>query len=227
MIIMQRTRLETAGVGASGLVLITLCALALAVSGCSTALHVDSAFPRPVVASLPIDVGVYYDESVRQYTFEKVADANSVAWSIEIGPAHVRFFNQLFQPVFDNLVHVDSLRSGSSARPVSVVMKPSIEEYTLQTPGDTATEFYVVEIRYKLSFYTPSGDFIQGWSFSGQGRSRSELFNTDESVHKATVAAMRDAAAWLVIELTKHPDIYTQIQAQQSDDGNSPEDHES
>jgi len=227
MITMQTARLETASVRASGLGVITLCALTLAVCACSTAVHVDSTFPRPVVASLPIDVGVYYDESLRQYAFAKAADANSVAWNIEIGPAHVRFFDQLFRPVFDNLVHVDSLQSGSSVRPVSVVMKPSIDEYTLQTPGDTTTEFYVVEIRYKLAFYTPSGDFIQGWSFSGQGRSRSELFNTDESVHKATVAAMRDAAAWLVIELTKHPDFHTQIQAQQSDDGNSLEDHES
>jgi hypothetical protein len=227
MIITRTARRETASFQVTGLAFLALCALTLAVCGCSTPLHVDSAFPRPVVASLPIDVGVYYDESLRQYAFEKEADANSVAWDIEIGPAHVRLFDQLFQPLFENLVQVDSLSSGSGARPVGVVIKPSIEEYTLQTPGDTATEFYEVEIRYKLAFYSPSGDFIKGWSYSGRGRSRSELFSVDESVQKATVAAMRDAAAWLVIELSKYPDFHTRLQAQQKDNANSPHDHDS
>jgi hypothetical protein len=210
-----------------GPLILALCALTLAVCGCSTLVHVDSAFPRPVVASLPIDVGVYYDESLRQYAYEKEADANSLAWNIEIGSAHVRLFDQVFQPVFENLVQVDGLSSGSGIRPVSIIIKPSIDEYTLNTPGDTATEFYTVEIRYKLAFYSPSGDFIRGWSYSGRGRSRSELFGADESVQKATVAAMRNAAAWLVIELTKHPDFRTRLQAQQSDNANIPEDHES
>jgi hypothetical protein len=211
----------------SGLRFFGLCALTLTLCCCSTALRVDGAFPRPVVASLPIDVGVYYDESLRQYAFEKEADANSAAWNIVIGPAHVQLFDQLFQPLFENLVHLDELSSGSAARQVKVIIKPSIDEYTLSTPGDTATEFYVVEIRYKLAFYSPAGEFVRGWSYSGRGRSRSELFSTDESVQKATVAAMRDAAAWLVIELSKHPDFHTRLQAQQSDDANRQQDHES
>ncbi len=227
MRITRTTRGEAAGFRGIGPRFLALCALTVAVCACSTHLHVDSAFPRPLVASLPIDVGVYYDESLRQYTFEKEADANSQTWNIELGPAHVQLFDQLFQPIFENLVHIDSLRSASAARPVSVVIKPSIDEYTLHTPGDTATKFYAVEIRYTLAFYSPSGDFIKHWSYSGQGRSRSELFSADESVQKATVEAMRDAAAWLVIELTKHPGFHTRLQAQQSDNANDPEDHDS
>jgi hypothetical protein len=207
--------------------LLTVCALTLTLCACATALRVDSTFPRPVVASLHIDVGVYYDESLRHYAFEKEADANSVAWDIEIGPAHVQLFDQLFQPIFENLVEVDGLRSGSGKRPVSIIIKPSIDEYTLHTPGDTATDFYAVEIQYNLAFYLPSGKFIKRWSYSGRGRSRSALFNADESVQEATVEAMRDAAAWLVIELTKYPDFRTQFQAQQNDNANRAEDHES
>ena len=41
------------------------------------------------------------------------------------------------------------------------------------------------------------------------------------------VAAMRDAAAWLVIELSKQPDFYRRLQAQQSDDANSRQDDDS
>lgn len=227
MIITPTARQETSCFRVTGLGLLTLSVLTLAVCACSTLVHVDNAFPRPVVASLPIDVGVYYDESLRQYAFEKAADANSLAWDIEIGPAHVRLFDQLFRPLFENLVHVDSLQPDSGERLVSMVIQPTIDEYTLQTPSDTATEFYAVEIRYNLAFYSASGNFIKRWSYSGRGSSRSGLFGADESVQKATVAAMRDAAAWLVIELTKHPDFRSQLQAQQNDDGNSQEDHES
>ncbi|MGB5408999.1 MAG: hypothetical protein WBN43_19725 [Thiogranum sp.] len=227
MRITRTARRKAASLREIGLRFVALCALALSVCACSTPLHVDSAFPHPVVAGLPIGAGVYYDEPLRQYAFKKEADANSLAWNIEIGAAHVRLFDQLFQPVFENLVHVDGLRSGSGKRPVSIVIKPSIDEYTLHTPGETATEFYTVEIHYNLAFYSPSGEFIQRWSYFGRGRSRSELFSADESVQKATVAAMRDAAAWLIIELTKSPDLHTQIQAQQSDNANVPEDHES
>jgi len=227
MRITRTARRNGIGFPGIGLRALALCALTLAVCACATAVRVDSAFPRPVVASLPIDVGVYYDESLSQYAFKKEADANSVTWDIEIGPAHVRLFDQLFQPLFENLVHLDGLRSGSGIRPVSIVIKPSIDEYTLQTPGDTATDFYAVEIRYKLAFYSPAGEFIKHWSYSGRGRSRSELFNADESVQEATVEAMRDAAAWLVIELTKHPDFPTQLQAQQSNDANIRQDDES
>jgi len=227
MRITRTAKRETASLRGIGLPFPALCALTLAVCACSTPVHVDSAFPRPVVASLPIDAGVYYDEPLRQYAFKKEADENSLAWDIEIGPAHVRLYDQLFQPVFENLVQVDGLRSGSGLRPVSIIIKPSIDEYTLQTPRDTATDFYVVEIHYNLAFYSPSGELIQRWSYSGRGRSRSELFSADESVQKATVAAMRDAAAWLLIELAKHPDFHTPLQAQQSDNANIPEDHES
>lgn len=227
MIITQTAGQQPARFRATGLRFLALCALILTVCGCSTNVHVDSAFPRPLVASLPIDVGVYYDASLRQYAFEQEADADSVAWDIEIGTAHVRLFDQLFHPLFENLIQVDSLRSGSGTRSAKVIIKPSINKYTLQTPGDTATGFYEVEIQYTLAFYSPSGDFINHWTYSGRGKSRSELLGADKSVQKATVAAMRDAAAWLVIELTKHPDFHTRRQAQQSDNANSPQDHDS
>ena len=206
---------------------VVLCALLPMLCACTTPVHVDSAFPRPVVASLPVAVAVYYDDSWCHYTFEKEADANSLAWNIEIGPAHVRLYDRLFQPLFENLVHVNKLPPDSGDPEVSIVIKPSIDEYSLQTPIDTATDFYAVEIRYHLAFYSGSGEFIKRWSYFGKGSSRSEMFGADESVHKATVAAMRDAAAWLVIELTRQPGFHTQLQAQQDDDGKNPDDHES
>ena len=211
----------------SGLRVLALCALIPAALGCSTALRVDSGFPRPVVAGLPIDAGVYYDDDLREYVFEKQADEKSLAWKIEIGPAHVRLFDQLFHSLFENLVHLEGLAAENAGVSVGVVIRPSIDEYALHTPGGTSSEFYEVEIRYRLAFHSPGGDFIKHWSYTGRGRSRSTLFGSDEPVQKATVAAMRDAAAWLVIELTKHADFYTLLQAQQSENENSADNHDS
>jgi hypothetical protein len=211
----------------SALRVLALCAFLLAAVACSTALRVDSGFPRPVVASLPIDAGVYYDDTFREYVFERQADAKSLAWRIEIGSAHVRLFDQLFHSLFENLVHLDGLAAENTGEPVGVVIKPSIDEYALHTPSGTSSAFYEVEIRYRLAFHSPRGDFIKHWSYTGRGRSRSTLFGSDEPVEKATVAAMRDAAAWLVIELTKHTDFHTLLQAQQSENENARDNHDS
>lgn len=211
----------------SGLHLFALSGLILAASGCSKPLQVDSDFPRPVVASLPINIGVYYDDLLRKYMYEKKASANSMAWKIEIGPAHIKLFDQLFQSIFENSVYVENLDAGSADTRLSVVLKPSIEGYTLNTPTNEEDDFYEVEISYNLSFYSSSGDFINQWSYTGQGKSHPMMLSADKPVHKATVAAMRDAAAWLLLELTKQADFETLIQTQQSDSSNNPENNDS
>ena len=206
---------------------IALCAMALLGYGCASTLHIDSTFPRPVVESLPLDVGVYYDESLRQFTFEREADTKSAAWNIELGEAHVRLFDRVFHPLFENLVHVDSLDATSGAAPPVVVMKPLIDEYILMTPLDTSMNHYEVTIRYSLGFYSPSGDLIKRWSFSGHGKSHASMFSNSETVENATVAAMRDAAAWLVIEFTRNPGIEALLQARKSDNENETSDQDS
>jgi len=206
---------------------IALCAMILLGPGCASTLHIDSTFPRPLVESLPLDVGVYYDETLRRFTFEREAGSKSAAWHIELGEAHVRLFDRVFQPLFENLVHVDTLDAAASAMPPVIIMEPSIDEYILMTPMDTSMNDYEVTIRYSLGFHLPSGELIKRWSFSGHGKSRAAMFSNSETVENATVAAMRDAAAWLVIEFNRNPGIEALLQARKADNENETSDQDS
>ena len=108
-----------------------------------------------------------------------------------------------------------------------VVIQPSIDEVSFETPWDSETDFYDVTIHYSLTFYAPTGELMTRWSFFGHGRARSAFFSQDEPVEKAVLAAMRDAAALLVVELGERPEVKGTLQANQEDFDGRAEDHDS
>lgn len=204
------------GYGYRSLVLGAVVSLGL---GCTTTLHIDAAVPRPLVETLPLDVGVHYRDSFRDYGFTGEAAGDDSSWDIELGSAQIRLFNQLFKTQFRKVTRVDDLRSIPDPARIDVVLEPAIEEYSLRTPWGTGTDFYDVTIRYSLSFYSPDGELIARWPFEGHGRSRSSFFSNNESVEKATIAAMRDAATVLILELGDKPEVKALLQVKQTRDG--------
>ena len=185
---------------------LVLCAVLLAGAGCSTtALNIDESVPPPVVASLPFGVGVHYTDALRNYRFEEGLANDRPSWIIELGPAHVELFDRLLQAMFQNGVRV--------------VIQPSIDEVNFVTPWDTQTDFYDVTIHYSLTFYSPSGERMTRWSFFGHGRARSAFFSDDEPVEKAVLAAMRDVAALLVMELGDRPEVNGTLQVRHDRQG--------
>ena len=187
--------------------------------GCTTTLHIDAAVPRPLVEALPLDVAVHYRDSFRDYEFKGEAAGDDSSWDIELGPAQIRLFNQLFETQFTKVTQVDDPRSIPDPARIDMVLEPAIEEYNLRTPWSTGTDFYEVTIHYSLSFYSPEGELVARWPFEGHGRTRSTLFNNDESVKKATIAAMRDAATVLILELGEKPEVKDLLQVKQTRDG--------
>ena len=207
--------------------LLLLGAMASLGLGCTTTLHIDTAVPRPVIEPLPLNVGVHYEESLRDYDFDGEAQDDESNWDIELGPAHVRLFKQLFGSQFRKVTQVQDLHSIADRTHIDVVVEPAIEEYTLRTPWGTGTDFYEVTIRYSLSFYSPDGELIGRWPFEGHGRTRSSLFSNDESVEKATVAAMRDAATVLILDLRDKPVVKGLLQAKRPREAKSHKDADS
>jgi hypothetical protein len=187
--------------------------------GCTTTLHIDAAVPRPVVEALPLDVGVHYQDSFRDYEFDGEAADDESRWDIELGPAQVRLFDQLFETQFRSVTRVDDLHAILDPARMDMVLEPAIEEYSLRTPWGTGTDFYEVTIRYSLSYYSPGGELIARWPFEGHGRTRSSFFSNDESVEKATIAAMRDAATVLILELRDKPEVKGLLQVKRTRDG--------
>jgi hypothetical protein len=210
-----------------GIQFLVLSAMILPCLACTTTLSIDSAIPRPVVERAPINVGVYYNATLRDYKLQDNSTLDSSDWIIELGPAQVQLFDQLLQTMFQTVVTVNDLESASNVPGIGVLIEPSIEECILDSPAKTGGEFYEVTIRYNLAFYSPSGKLLNHWLFEGHGRSRSAFFSIKESVEKATVEAMRDAAAIVVTELTNRPEVNGSLEARQTDHEQKHEDQDS
>ena len=204
------------------------CAMLLAGVGCSTnTLNIDESVPRPLVASQPVGVGVHYSDAFRNYRFEEGLAKDRRSWLIDLGPAHVQLFDRLLQAMFAKVVAVKNPGKGSGKQAVRVVIQPSIDEVSLDTPWDSETDFYDVTIHYSLTFFSPAGQLMTRWSFFGHGRARSAFFSDDEPVQKAVLAAMRDAAALLAVELGDRPEVNGTLQANQEQYDRQTEDNDS
>ena len=49
------------------------------------------------------------------------------------------------------------------------VLEPVLEEFSFVTPRDTGTPLYAVSLSYRINAYTPEGEFVDSWTFTGYG----------------------------------------------------------
>jgi hypothetical protein len=183
--------------------------LALGAAGCANTVSISGSVPRPLVELLPLEVGVHYDEILSEYTYYEEDADDGVGWKVRLGETQVQLFDRLFSALFREVVHVDDPETGQQLPEIDLLIEPTLESYSFQTPWGTNTDFYEVDIQYTLSFYTPEGDLITHWPIACHGRSRSQLFSADKPLEAATVAAMRDAAAMIVVGLREKIDVQT------------------
>lgn len=67
--------------------------LALLAAACqqSMSIKVTSEVPVPLMTQLPLSLGVFYDEQLRNYVYEEDSDERS-DWNIDSGASHVALF---------------------------------------------------------------------------------------------------------------------------------------
>jgi hypothetical protein len=70
------------------------------------------------------------------------------------------------------------------------------------TPADSGTQAYAASLKYTVRLYSPRGELVDSWTFTGYGSRASSSFpgKGDDALKAATASAMRDAAAKLVAE---------------------------
>ena len=107
-------------------------------------------------------------------------------------------FHALNAPVLD-----DRGRSADVAG-VRTIFAPTIDEVQLATPKQTSTEFFEVWIRYRIMLFDPLGDLRTECPVIGYGKvSRRNHSDQSDALNAAAVWALRDAAAVLVLRLSK------------------------
>lgn len=211
--------------------------VAAAATGCQSgaSVTVDISVPRPLVQPLDVDMGVYFDDTLKNYVHEEELEDYG-DYRIDIGASQVPVFAQVFDAMFDRVVPVtqestaDQAGEGDSAipstpatvsfrpvdglrMPVDGILAPSIDEVQFAIPDQTGGEFYEVWIRYNLKLLGADGALLGEWPVIGYGKANQRNFGAidqkEVALNEATIWALRDAAAWLSFQFPDQAEVQT------------------
>ena len=166
----------------------------LILSACeqSMSLRVDSEIPVPVVARMPVTMGIFYQDELRNYVYEENSDERP-NWKIESGSSHVALFEQILGSMFEQTKEVAGTEAGAG---IDAVLAPSVAEMQFALPAETRSEFYEAWIKYDMELYNHDGRPIASWSVTGYGKSSTEFMKSrDKGLNAAVNQALRDAGA--------------------------------
>ena len=195
---MQITRIE----------IITALLALLLITGCSSSAQVEIVerqFPTVVTKPRPVSASIIFDSQFRDFVA-----APSKKTSIEIGSAQTTMLGNAFRGLF-NTVEVVSSREEISLNN-ALVITPSVQEVQVSTPSDTYLNVYEVWIKYNLDIQTSEGEQIDSWFMPAYGKTPdSFMLSKTNAIEEATVIALRDAGAKLLLDFYRIPSVYSWI----------------
>lgn len=166
--------------------------LILAACEQSVSLKVDTEIPTPVIARMPVKMGVFYRDELRNYVHEEDSEERP-NWKIESGASHVALFEQILSSMFEETKEVPGTSADAT---VDAVLAPSVAEMQFALPAETKTDFYEAWIKYDMELYNRDGSPIANWPITGYGKSSTEFMKSrDKGLNAAVNRALRDAGA--------------------------------
>ena len=189
------------------LVLITT----ILVSACGSTAQVKIVQQFPEVVSEPIDImaAIVFDETFSTYVARPAKDT-----TIDIGTAQVDLLSNAFRGLFQQ---VQTVTSRDQLSPdTELVIIPSVLQVQLSTPSDFYLNVYEVWIKYNLDLETAQGEPIDSWFMPAYGKSpNSMLTSKSDAIEEATIVAIRDAGAKLLLDFFRIPSVYGWLDQQQ------------
>ena len=181
-------------------------ALLLALAACeqSVSLKVDTEIPTPVIARMPVKMGVFYRDELRNYVYEENSEERP-NWKIESGSSHVALFDQITSSMFAETKEVAGTTADTT---IDAVLSPSVAEMQFALPAETKTDFYEAWVKYNMELYNRDGSRIANWSVTGYGKSSTEFMKSrDKGLNAAVNQALRDAGAKFALGFSKVADV--------------------
>jgi hypothetical protein len=188
-----------------------LAAIMIAVTGCSSTaqVRVDEHFPTVLSEPKDIHAAVVFEQDFQEY----VAHPNDKT-TIDMGRAQVELLSKAFQGLFrqvDIVTARDQVVAGSE-----LVIIPSVREVQVSTPTDSYLNVYEVWIKYNLDIETADGDPIDSWFMPAYGKTPDSLMlSRSEAMREATIVALRDAGAKLLLDFYRIPSVFGWMEQQQ------------
>ncbi len=188
--------------------LFTLACTGFLLASCAAnEINITGSYPSPLVRKLPITVGVYYPEELRNFSFTEIDDyTGDDQYIVNSGASQIELFNTVLPALFENVVMLDSLENKSAD--IDAVFVPAIEEFQLGLPAKTKLKVYEVWVKYNMRLENPDGEYIADWVMTAYGKSPTESFQSvDAGVQDAAVVALRDLAASFTLGFSGIPEV--------------------
>lgn len=174
--------------------------LILAACEQSLSLKVESDIPVPALDRMPVRVGVFYSEPLRNHVYAEDTKERP-GWKIESGASHLTMFRQVLPAMFSEVQELTTLEPTET---LDAVLAPELADLQFALPGETGTDFYEAWVKYDMVLYDPAGDSIAGWSVTGYGKSSTEFMKSrSNGLNAAVNQALRDAGARLALGFPK------------------------
>jgi hypothetical protein len=157
--------------------------------------------PQPLIERIPVVVGVHIPAEFRDKVYSEKRSGGK--YSISLGKAQSDGFMRMMQAMFTRVVVLNTPAEAATTDPeIRGVLEPVLEDYAFVTPSDSGTQSYAASLKYTVRLFSPKGELVDSWTFTGYGSRASSSFpgKGDDALKAATASAMRDAAAKLVAE---------------------------
>lgn len=190
----KRSSLQTCGLGI----------VALTAAACTSAVVVESEFPTPLIETVPVSVGLYYEPELRDFIHAEALPRSST-WTIDLGDANVAMLDPLYATMFATTREVQDLPpSPTITAGVDAVLSSGLEAFQFDVPSTTRDEFVEVWLQYRLQLLRPDGDVVIEWQVPGYGKAEIDG-NREDAVHRASIVAMREAGARISTQFIQQP----------------------
>lgn len=185
---------------ALGAVRLSAGAVALAaVTACGgITIRPDPVLPQPLLQPLPSSVGLVLPNELRNYVHKETRWG--VEWQIALGPGHVHLLRDVFKDSFRQVQEFKDLAAARAGTGLKAVFEPLIDQYSFVTDRDTGGRYDAVTIRYRINVYTPQGEKVDTLTLTGYGSALAKGMSIGKPLERATLAAMRDAAAKFLVQ---------------------------
>lgn len=175
-------------------------------TGCVSSVVVESDFPSPLVSTLPVTMGVVFDEELRNYIHVEELPQSS-AWTIDIGDANVAMLEPLLDAMFMQTQQVNAVPVADPlAGRLDGVLHARLDKFEFDVPFTQQDQFAEVWVQYVLTLYNPDGSVVTEWPVNGYGKAEI-IDEAEDSVHRAAVVALREVGAAISTRFAEHPDI--------------------
>jgi hypothetical protein len=166
-------------------------------------IHPTPVLPKPLIQPIPASVGLIIPPDMRNFTHKETRWG--VNWQVALGPGHVRLMHDVFSDSFTQVEEFQDLQSARAASNLKALFEPRIDQYSFVTARETGGRYYAVTIRYRIDLYTPTGEKSDTLTLTGYGNALAKGMSSSKPLVRASIAAMRDAAAKFLVQFPDQP----------------------